>query len=60
MAKVKDLRTIEPRLLGGFGERNFGKQFRQGNRVYDSAEIAVALCAHPVGNVGGGKPASIS
>lgn len=46
-------RNLEPRLLGGFGERNFGKQYRQGNRVYDSAEIAVALCAHPVGNAGG-------
>ena len=32
----------EPRLVGGIGEKNFGKQFRQGNRVYDAD--AAAMC----------------
>jgi len=40
-------------LVGGFGKINFGKQFRQGNRVYSSESIAMALNAQPVGNMGG-------
>lgn len=40
-------------MIGGFGEQNFGKQFRQGNRVYDSNEVAMALMSQPVGNLGG-------
>lgn len=44
---------INPKLVGGIGEKNFGKQYRQGNRVYDSDEIAMALNAQPVGNTGG-------
>jgi DNA (cytosine-5)-methyltransferase 1 len=43
----------EPKLVGGIGEKNFGKQYRQGNRVYDSEAIAMALNAQPVGNAGG-------
>ena len=43
----------EPVLIGGVGEINFGKQFRQGNRIYDSEAIACALTASPVGNTGG-------
>lgn len=43
----------KPKLVGGFGDRNFGKQYRQGNRVYDSNEIAMCLNAAPVGNMGG-------
>lgn len=43
----------EPRLVGGIGEKNFGKQYRQGNRVYDSDSVAMALNAQPVGNAGG-------
>ena len=42
-----------PKLLGGFGKTNFGKQYRQGNRVYDSNEIAMCLNAEPIGNAGG-------
>ena len=38
---------------GGIGEINFGKQFRQGNRVYDSNAVAMALLSSPVGNSGG-------
>ena len=52
-----DKRVLEPdmnpRLVGGIGEKNFGKQYRQGNRVYDSDAIAMALNAQPVGNTGG-------
>lgn len=46
-------KEIKPVLVGGFGEINFGKQYRQGNRVYDSRSIAMALNAQPVGNLGG-------
>ena len=46
-------KIIEPKLVGGIGEKNFGKQYRQGNRVYDSNTIAMCLTAHPVGNAGG-------
>ena len=44
---------INPELIGGIGEKNFGKQYRQGNRVYNSETIAMALNAQPVGNTGG-------
>lgn len=44
---------MKPRLLGGFGEINFGKQYRQGNRIYDADAIAVCLTAQPLGNMGG-------
>lgn len=40
-------------LVGGIGEINFGKQFRQGNRVYDSNDVAIAILSQPVGNAGG-------
>ena len=43
----------EPKLVGGVGEINFGKQYRQGNRIYDANEIAMCLMAQPVGNAGG-------
>ena len=43
---------IKPRLIGGIGEQNFGKQYRQGNRIYDSDAIAMALTSSPVGNNG--------
>lgn len=47
------MKEIKPMLIGGFGKINFGKQFRQGNRVYSSESIAMALNAQPVGNMGG-------
>lgn len=40
-------------VIGGIGEINFGKQFREGNRVYDGTKIATALKAASVGNAGG-------
>ena len=43
----------KPILLGGLWEINFGKQYRQGNRVYSSEHIAMAVLAEPVGNMGG-------
>ena len=43
----------KPVLVGGIGEINFGKQFMQGNRVYDADAIAMALMSQPVGNAGG-------
>jgi DNA (cytosine-5)-methyltransferase 1 len=42
-----------PKLVGGLGEINFGKQYRQGNRVYDSESVAMCLTAQPLGNAGG-------
>lgn len=47
------MNTIMPILVGGFGDINFGKQYRQGNRVYDSRYIAMTCLAQPVGNLGG-------
>lgn len=43
----------KPVLVGGIGEKNFGKQYRQGNRVYDSEAVAMCLHSQPVGNAGG-------
>lgn len=43
--------TVE--LIGGIGEKNFGNQYRQGNRIYNVDKIAAALTANPVGNAGG-------
>ena len=42
-----------PKLVGGLGEINFGKQYRQGNRVYDSESVAMCLTTQPLGNAGG-------
>lgn len=42
-----------PILVGGLGEINFGKQYRQGNRVYSGKSVAMALTAQPLGNAGG-------
>ncbi len=42
-----------PELVGGIGEINYGKQYRQGNRVYDSEKTAMCLLSQPVGNTGG-------
>lgn len=53
VANGEEETEINPKLVGGIGEKNFGKQYRQGNRVYDSDEIAMALNAQPVGNTGG-------
>lgn len=50
---MKNKETWLPILVGGFGEINFGKQYRQGNRIYDSNAVAMALTANPVGNMGG-------
>jgi site-specific DNA-cytosine methylase len=44
---------VNPELVGGIGEKNFGKQYRQSNRVYNSESVAMALNAQPVGNTGG-------
>lgn len=44
---------IKPVLIGGIGEENYGKQYRQGNRIYDSNYIAMACLASPIGNAGG-------
>lgn len=44
---------IEPKLVGGLGEKDFGSQYKQGNRVYDSNSIAMCILAQPVGHAGG-------
>ena len=51
--RVIEQKEINPELVGGIGEKNFGKQYRQGNRVYSSDSIAMCLNAQPVGNSGG-------
>lgn len=43
----------KPILVGGIGEINYGKQYRQGNRIYDANAIAMCLCSQPIGNAGG-------
>ncbi len=53
VANGEEETEINPKLVGGIGEKNFGKQYRQGNRIYDSDEIAMALNAQPIGNAGG-------
>ena len=50
--RVIEQEEINPELVGGIGEKNFGKQYRQGNRVYSSDSIAMCLNAQPVGNSG--------
>ena len=47
------MNDIKPKLMGGIGEINFGKQYHQGNRIYDAAAIAMCVLAQPVGNTGG-------
>lgn len=49
----KDNLLLEPKLIGGLGEKDWGSQWRQSNRVYDSSAVAMALQAGPVGNTGG-------
>ena len=44
---------VNPAVIGGIGEKNFGHQYREGNRVYDGMNIATALKASNVGNIGG-------
>ena len=36
MVEVRNM--SEPKLVDGVGEINFGKQYRQGNRIYDANE----------------------
>lgn len=42
-----------PICVGGFGDIDFGKQYRQGNRVYDANSIAMCITSQPLGNMGG-------
>ena len=51
--RVIEPEDINPELVGGIGEKNFGKQYRQGNRVYNSESIAMCLNSQPVGNARG-------
>ena len=44
---------VNPEVIGGIGEKCYGKQYRQGNRIYDGDKIATALESHPAGNAGG-------
>lgn len=48
-----NVNTDKPKLVGGIGKKNFGKQYRQGNRVYSSEHIAMCLLSSPIGNTGG-------
>lgn len=53
MAGEQDICRIEPQLVGGIGEKWGDKQYRQGNRVYDSESVAMAVTSQPLGNMGG-------
>lgn len=35
-----------PKVIGGVGEKTFGKQYRQGNRIYDVGHVSPALQAN--------------
>lgn len=50
----KDNYLLEPQVVGGIGEKSFGKQYRQGNRIYSSDAISPALVANN-GNASGGS-----
>ena len=52
---MKNDDTFSPRCLGGFGEINFGKQYKPGKRVYDSRCIGMCCMANSMGYMGGGK-----
>lgn len=45
--------NIEPQMVGGVGEANWGTQYHQGNRVYDANGIAVTLASQGGGLAGG-------
>ena len=45
--------NINPICLGGFCEQWGNKQFHQGNRVYSSNSIAMAIGSQPQGHLGG-------
>uniref|UniRef100_A0AAU8B853 Cytosine specific methyltransferase n=1 Tax=Dulem virus 39 TaxID=3145757 RepID=A0AAU8B853_9CAUD len=49
----KDNMVLEPKFVGGIGAKWGDKQYRQGNRIYDSESVAMALTAQPIGNTGG-------
>lgn len=38
---------------GGVGEINFGKQYRQGNRIYSSCKSAMCILSQSIGCAGG-------
>ena len=50
---ARDFKDPKCVVVGGVGEKNFGNQYRQGNRVYDSDGVAACLQAAPVGGAGG-------
>lgn len=52
-ANIENTFLNKPKLIGGIGEINYGKQFRQGNRVYDSSNVGMAIQSSPVDNAGG-------
>lgn len=49
---ARDFKDPKCVVVGGVGEKNFGKQYRQGNRIYDGG-IAACLNSSPVGGAGG-------
>jgi len=53
LSTVQKDNLLATEVVGGIGDKNFGKQFRQGNRIYDGNKNATALSAQPVGNAGG-------
>jgi len=51
---MESLRKNKPWQVGGIGNQNeFGKQYRQGNRVYNGCGVSPTLTAQPLGNMGG-------
>jgi DNA (cytosine-5)-methyltransferase 1 len=50
-ADREDSVRVEPECIGGIGEKNFGTQFQQQNRIYDGHKVATALTSNLSGNV---------
>lgn len=50
---MKDKNTHTTICLGGFGDINFGNQYKPGNRIYDSRGIAMGLMSQPTGQTAG-------
>lgn len=49
----QEVKIVEPKCVGGIGNKQWGKQHHQGDRVYSSEEVACALMAQPIGHTGG-------
>ena len=50
-ADGEDSIRINPEVIGGIGEKTYGTQYHQQNRIYDGHKVATALTSNMSGNV---------